>query len=79
MYIWDMCIFQPTPGGDQGPPPPLPSRRAPPPIPKEVSISSYLSMWVDQNVLKLLAYLFEYTTELYETYKEYKATKALIS
>ena len=28
---------------------------------------------VDQKVLKLLAYLFEYTTELYKTYTEYKA------
>ena len=29
--------------------------------------------WVDQKVLKLLAYLFEYTTELYKTYTEYRA------
>ena len=28
-------------------------------------------MWMDQKVLKLLAYLCEYTTELYETYTEY--------
>ena len=27
---------------------------------------------MDQKVLKLLAYLFEYTTELYKTYTEYK-------
>ena len=30
-------------------------------------------MWVDQKVLKLLALVFEYTTELYKTYTEYKA------
>ena len=29
--------------------------------------------WVDQKVLKLLAYLFEFTTEIYKTYTEYKA------
>ena len=28
-------------------------------------------MWVDQIVLKLLTYLCEYTTELYQTYTEY--------
>ena len=27
-----------------------------------------VSTWVDQKVLKLLVYLLEYTTELYETY-----------
>ena len=27
--------------------------------------------WADQKVLKLLAYLFEYTSELYKTYTEY--------
>ena len=32
-----------------------------------------LHTWVDQKVLKLLAYLFEYTTELYKTYTEYRA------
>ena len=30
--------------------------------------------WVDQKALKLLAYLFEYTTELYKTYTEYSGT-----
>ena len=30
--------------------------------------------WVDQKVLKILAYLFRYTTELYETFTEYSAT-----
>ena len=28
---------------------------------------------MDQKVLKLLAYLYEYTMELYQTYTEYKA------
>ena len=28
--------------------------------------------WVDQKVLKLLAYIFEFTKELYKTYTEYK-------
>ena len=32
-----------------------------------------LITWVDQKVLKLLAYLFEYTMELYKTYRKYKA------
>ena len=30
-----------------------------------------ITTWVDQKVLKLLAYLFNYTTELYKTYTEY--------
>ena len=30
-------------------------------------------MWVDQKVLKLLAYLFKFRTELYKTYTEYYA------
>ena len=32
----------------------------------------YICTWVDKKVLKLLASLFEYTTELYKTYTEYK-------
>ena len=35
-------------------------------------------MWMDQKVLKLLTYLFEYMTELYKTYTEYKANIFLI-
>ena len=35
-----------------------------------------LNTWVDQKVLKLLAYLFEYTTELYNTYTKYKANNS---
>ena len=30
--------------------------------------------WVDQKVLKLVAYLLKYTTELYQTYTEYATT-----
>ena len=30
--------------------------------------------WVDQKVLKLIAYLLKYTTELYQTYTEYATT-----
>ena len=33
--------------------------------------SDLIYTWVDQKVLKLLAYLFNYTTELYKTYTEY--------
>ena len=29
------------------------------------------STWMDQKVLKLLAYLCDYKTEFYETYTEY--------
>ena len=35
-----------------------------------LTMTSYT--WVDQKVLKLLAYLFEYTTDLYKTYTKYK-------
>ena len=31
----------------------------------------YKVQWVDQKVLKLLSYIFKYTTVLYETYTEY--------
>ena len=37
------------------------------------SVPNHISTWVDQKVLKLLAYLFEYSTELYKTYTEYGA------
>ena len=30
--------------------------------------------WVDQKLLKLVAYLLKYTTELYQTYTEYATT-----
>ena len=40
--------------------------------PYEIETSYLACTRVDQKVLKLIAYLFEYTTELYKTYTEYK-------
>ena len=37
----------------------------------QFSAAIELRGWI-KKVLKLLAYLFEYTTELYKTYTEYK-------
>ena len=31
-------------------------------------------MWVDQKVLKLIVYLLNYPTELYQMYIDYEAT-----
>ena len=34
----------------------------------------FYNTWVDQKVLKLVAYLLKYTTELYQTYTKYATT-----
>ena len=38
------------------------------------SIKNEIVTWVDQKVLKLVAYLHKYMTELHQTYTEYATT-----